>query len=116
MGLLDKVDNLDDKKTAKSVPKKATPKKAKPKKAASKKAATGADNEVITEDMKAAEEEQAKKDAAKAVTTTKKGNQVNVTEKKIWTVDEISKLKPYEFDKHEKDIMAARREGRIKRN
>jgi hypothetical protein len=57
-----------------------------------------------------------KKDAAKAVTTTKKGNQVNVTEKKIWTVDEISKLKPYEFDKHEKEIMAARREGRIKRN
>ena len=57
-----------------------------------------------------------KKDAAKAVTTTKKGNQINVTEKKIWTVDEISKLKPYEFDKHEKDIMAARREGRIKRN
>lgn len=39
MGLLDKVDNLDDKKTAKAVPKKATPKKAKPKKAASKKAA-----------------------------------------------------------------------------
>ena len=32
MGLLDKVDNLDDKKTAKPVPKKATPKKAKPKK------------------------------------------------------------------------------------
>ena len=57
-----------------------------------------------------------KKDAAKAVTTTKKGNQVNVTEKKIWTVDEISKLKPYEFDKHEKEIMQARREGRIKRN
>ena len=57
-----------------------------------------------------------KKDAAKAVTTTKKGNQINVTEKKIWTVDEISKLKPYEFDKHEKEIMEARREGRIKRN
>ena len=57
-----------------------------------------------------------KKEAAKAVTSTKKGNQVNVTEKKIWTVDEISKLKPYEFDKHEKEIMEARREGRIKRN
>ena len=57
-----------------------------------------------------------KKEAAKAVTSTKKGNQINVTEKKIWTVDEISKLKPYEFDKHEKEIMAARREGRIKRN
>ena len=55
-----------------------------------------------------------KKDAAKAVTTTKKGNQISVTEKKIWTVDEISKLKPHEFDKHEKEIMLARREGRIK--
>ena len=55
-----------------------------------------------------------KKDAAKAVTTTKKGNQISVTEKKIWSVEEISKLKPFEFDKYEKDIMEARREGRIK--
>lgn len=55
-----------------------------------------------------------KKEAAKAITTTKKGNQVNVTEKKIWSVEEISKLKPLEFDKYEKDIMEARREGRIK--
>jgi hypothetical protein len=70
----------------------------------------------ITSKSEKPKSKDAKKDAAKAVTTTKKGNQVNVTEKKIWTVDEISKLKPYEFDKHEKDIMAARREGRIKRN
>ena len=70
----------------------------------------------ITSKAEKPKSKDAKKDAAKAVTTTKKGNQVNVTEKKIWTVDEISKLKPYEFDKHEKDIMAARREGRIKRN
>ena len=55
-----------------------------------------------------------KKEAAKAVTSTKKGNQINVTEKKIWSVEEISKLKPFEFDKYEKDIMEARREGRIK--
>ncbi|OUX45862.1 MAG: hypothetical protein CBE35_02105, partial [Candidatus Pelagibacter sp. TMED275] len=55
-----------------------------------------------------------KKEAAKAVTSTKKGNQINVTEKKIWSVEEISKLKPLEFDKYEKDIMEARREGRIK--
>ena len=55
-----------------------------------------------------------KKEAAKAVTSTKKGNQINVTEKKIWRVEEISKLKPFEFDKYEKDIMEARREGRIK--
>ena len=56
----------------------------------------------------------AKKDAARAVTSTKKGNQISVTEKKIWSVDEISKLKPEQFVKHEKDIMLARREGRIK--
>ena len=55
-----------------------------------------------------------KKDAAKAVTTTKKGNQIGVTEKKIWSVEEISKLKPFEFDKYEDEIMLARREGRIK--
>ena len=55
-----------------------------------------------------------KKEAAKAVTSTKKGNQINVTEKKIWSVEEISKLKPFEFDKYEDEIMLARREGRIK--
>tara|TARA_R100001377_G_scaffold22707_2_gene12188 strand:+ start:8766 stop:9653 length:888 start_codon:yes stop_codon:yes gene_type:complete len=54
-----------------------------------------------------------KKEAAKAVTSTKKGNQV-ITEKKIWSVDEISRLKPSQFEKHEKEIMLARREGRIK--
>ena len=55
-----------------------------------------------------------KKEAAKAVTSTKKGNQISVTEKKIWSVAEISKLKPSQFDKYEKEIMLARREGRIK--
>ena len=55
-----------------------------------------------------------KKEAAKAVTSTKKGNQISVTEKKIWSAREIEKLKPYEFDKYEKEIMQARREGRIK--
>jgi len=55
-----------------------------------------------------------KKEAAKAVTATKKGNQISVSEKKIWSVEEISKLKPSQFDKYEKEIMLARREGRIK--
>ncbi len=45
----------------------------------------------ITSKSEKPKSKDAKKDAAKAVTTTKKGNQVNVTEKKIWTVDEISK-------------------------
>jgi len=55
-----------------------------------------------------------KKEAAKSVTTTKKANQTDVIEKKIWSVSEIAKLKPQQFDKHEKEIMQARREGRIK--
>ena len=55
-----------------------------------------------------------KKEAARSVTTTRKANQTDVAEKKIWSIDEISKLKPQQFDKHEKDIMLARKEGRIK--
>ena len=55
-----------------------------------------------------------KKEAAKSVTTTKKANQTDVADKKIWSVNEISKLKPHQFDKYEKEIMQARREGRIK--
>ena len=68
----------------------------------------------ITTKKSKAKAEDIKKEAAKAVTSTKKGNQINVTEKKIWSVSEISKMKPHEFDKHEKEIMQARREGRIK--
>jgi len=68
----------------------------------------------ITTKKSKAQTKEMKKEAAKAVTSTKKGNQINVTEKKIWSVEEISKLKPFEFDKYEKDIMEARREGRIK--
>ena len=68
----------------------------------------------ITSKKSKTKSDDVKKQAAKAVTSTKKANQVNVTEKKIWSVEEISKLKPFEFDKYEKDIMEARREGRIK--
>ena len=68
----------------------------------------------ITTKKSKAKAEDIKKEAAKAVTSTKKGNQISVTEKKIWSVSEISKMKPHEFDKHEKEIMQARREGRIK--
>ena len=68
----------------------------------------------ITTKKSKAEAKEIKKEAAKAVTSTKKGNQISVSEKKIWSVQEISKLKPHEFDKHEKEIMEARREGRIK--
>jgi hypothetical protein len=68
----------------------------------------------ITSNKSKTKSSELKKEAAKAVTNTKKGNQISVTEKKIWSVDEISKLKPGQFEKHEKDIMLARREGRIK--
>ena len=68
----------------------------------------------ITSKKSKAQTKEMKKEAAKAVTSTKKGNQISVSEKKVWSVQEISKLKPHEFDKHEKEIMEARREGRIK--
>lgn len=54
------------------------------------------------------------KDAAKSVTATNKGNNIGTTQKKVWTVQEIQRLKPSEFIKYEKDIDLARREGRIK--
>jgi hypothetical protein len=38
----------------------------------------------------------------------------NPTDKKTWTWDEIRKLKPSEYDKFEKEIDMANREGRIK--
>jgi hypothetical protein len=69
----------------------------------------------ITSKKSKTKSEDVKKEAAKAVTSTKKGNQINVTEKKIWSVSEIEKMKPWEFDKHEKEIMSARRDGRIKK-
>jgi len=69
----------------------------------------------ITSKKSKTKSEDVKKEAAKAVTSTKKGNQITVNEKKIWSVSEIEKMKPWEFDKHEKEIMSARREGRIKK-
>ena len=55
-----------------------------------------------------------KKEAAKVVTTTKKDTGKNIGEKKIWSVSEISKLKPQQFLKLEKEIDLARQEGRIR--
>ena len=54
----------------------------------------------------------AKKEAAKSVSKTKPSE--NPTDKKTWTWDEIRKLKPSEYDKFEKEIDMANREGRIK--
>jgi len=55
-----------------------------------------------------------KKEAAQAVTATKKDTGKNIGEKKIWSVAEIAKMKPYEFVKNEKEIDLARAEGRIR--
>jgi len=54
-----------------------------------------------------------KKEAAKAVTKTKKSTDTDMPKKKVWTIGEISKLKPHEYEKYEKDIDLARLEGRI---
>jgi hypothetical protein len=59
------------------------------------------------------EEKDVKKEAAKAITKTKKSTESDSPKKKIWTTSEISKLKPHEFERHEKEIDLARLEGRI---
>jgi|TARA_R110001583_G_scaffold12929_2_gene56675 hypothetical protein len=53
--------------------------------------------------------------AAQAVTRTasNRGLESLGPDKKVWTVEEISRLKPWEFDKYEKEIDAASREGRV---
>ena len=51
-------------------------------------------------------------EASKSVTSTAR-KEVDVTNKKVWKLSTIAKMKPHEFVKHEKDIDLARREGRI---
>ena len=59
------------------------------------------------------EEKDVKKEAAKAISKTKKSTESEIPKKKIWTTSEISRLKPHQFEKFEKDIDLARLEGRI---
>ena len=59
------------------------------------------------------EEKDVKKEAAKAISKTKKATDSETPKKKVWTTSEISKLKPHEFEKFEKEIDLARLEGRI---
>jgi hypothetical protein len=59
------------------------------------------------------EEKDLKKDAAKAISKTRKNVESDIPKKKIWTTSEISKMKPHEFEKFEKEIDLARLEGRI---
>ena len=51
-------------------------------------------------------------EASKSVTSTSK-REVNTSNKKMWKVSDIAKMKPHEFAKYEKDIDFARVEGRI---
>ena len=59
------------------------------------------------------EEKDVKKEAAKAITKTKKSTESESPKKKIWTTSEIANLKPHQFEKFEEDIDLARLEGRI---
>ena len=59
------------------------------------------------------EEKDVKKEAAKAISKTRKATDSESPKKKIWTASEISRLKPHEFEKFEKEIDLARLEGRI---
>ena len=62
------------------------------------------------------EEKDVKKEAAKAISKTKKANDSDIPKKKIWKTSEISKLKPHQFERLEKEIDLARLEGRIEYN
>ena len=53
-----------------------------------------------------------KLEASKSVTSTSKKD-VDASAKKVWKVSEISKMKPAQFMKNEKEIDLARKEGRI---
>jgi len=54
-----------------------------------------------------------KKEASKAITSTSKRD-METGDKRIWTLNEIAKLKPHQFVKMEKEIDLARQEGRIR--
>ena len=51
-------------------------------------------------------------EASKSVTSTNK-REVDTSNKKMWKISEIAKMKPQQFAKYEKDIDLARKEGRI---
>ena len=51
-------------------------------------------------------------EASKSVTSTSK-REVDTSNKKVWKISEIAKMKPQQFAKYEKDIDLARKEGRI---
>lgn len=71
--------------------------------------------QTTTKSRRSGSTENQRAEAAQAVTRTasNRGLESLGPDKKVWTVEEISRLKPWEFEKYEKDIDAASREGRI---
>ena len=59
------------------------------------------------------EEQSAKKEAAKAISKTKKAEAPDAPTKKVWSNAEISKMNVREYAKYEEEIDKAVREGRI---
>ena len=59
------------------------------------------------------QEKEIKKEAAKAVSKTKKAETLDIPTKKIWSNAAISKMNTREYAKHEEEIDKAVREGRI---
>jgi len=59
------------------------------------------------------QEKEIKKEAAKAVSKTKKAEALDIPTKKVWSNAEISKMSVREYAKYEEDIDKAVREGRI---
>ena len=51
-------------------------------------------------------------EASKSVTSTSK-REIDTTNKRVWKLSDIAKMKPIEFEKYEKDIDLAKLEGRI---
>jgi hypothetical protein len=59
------------------------------------------------------QEKEIKKEAAKAVSKTKKAEALDIPTKKVWSNAEISKMNVREYAKYEEEIDKAVREGRI---
>ena len=71
--------------------------------------------QTTTKSRRSGSKKNQREEAAQAVTRTaaNRGLESLGPDKKVWTVEEISRLKPWEFEKYEKEIDSASREGRV---
>ena len=60
-----------------------------------------------------ADKKDVKKEASKVVTSTARSTEKDLKGKKVWTMKEIQKLKPWDFEKLEPEIDQAMKEGRV---